>query len=143
MAAKKAKPTTAVSPEHIDADGFYCVKGALLWKYRALDAEARNAGLSLQRAQEAIAREIAAHPTLKGLFADEKEALKNLSTKKSEIQAVYAEIGALFGVDLKDCAIDDETGRLHVLGDGGQPKPLRPVAGKKIAKKSARVAAKE
>ena len=134
---KKAPPSkekpTAASPSSrdestTDADGFLCVTGDRLWKWRALDAELRMSLAELNAVKQGITTEVALHPALVELFARQTDLLHAVSTGRAELATMHAEIEAVYGVSLKECSIDDKTGRLHNLtaeGTRGEPLPDR------------------
>ena len=134
---KKAPPSkekpTAASPSSrdestTDADGFLCVTGDRLWKWRALDAELRMSLAELNAVKQGITIEVALHPALVELFARQTDLLHAVSTGRAELATMHAEIEAVYGVSLKECSIDDKTGRLHNLtaeGARGEPLPDR------------------
>lgn len=120
MARRPKEDIPKPSPP-VDDEGNFCLSGDRLWKYRALDAELRTAMIALDSVKREIAAEIAKHPELTSLMGKQLECFGALGTAKAEFTTFQAEIEALFGVSLKECAFDDRTGRLHHLSDGGEP----------------------
>jgi len=122
----KANGTAKVSESTTDEDGFLCLKGDQLWKWRALEAEHRAANVELSMVSQRIQMEIAKHPELPTLLAKQKEMLSTISISHAELVNVQAEIEKAFGVSLKECAFDDKTGRLYNLTADGQRTAVKP-----------------
>jgi len=119
MAARK-KPAPAKPAPPLDEDGFMRLTGDRLWKWRALDAELRAGIVELDSVKRQIATEIARHPALAGLLSKQGELGAGISVARAELAKVLEEIEAEFGVDLKQCAFDDKTGRLYNLTEDGE-----------------------
>src|SRR6185295_9490164 len=93
----KTSNGSAAVVDILDSEGFYCIKGDLLWKYRALTAEYDNVQAQVLRNQLAIRGEIERNPTLKSLY-EEKASLGNNSTVAlKELQMVQTEIEKVLG----------------------------------------------
>jgi hypothetical protein len=122
---QKSNGHAAADRQQVDADGFVCLTGTLLWKYRAIDAEYRNAQLAALRKQVEIEEEVQKHDHLRGLIAERKALLGESSVRATELQAVQQEIETTLGVSLRNCAIDDKSGRIYLLGEDGTQKPVR------------------
>jgi hypothetical protein len=120
MAARK-KTTPAPKPvPPTDEDGFLCLKGDRLWRWRAHDAELRAAIAEMDVVKVQVAAEIAKTPGLGALLGKQGELGAAISLAKSELMKVHAEIEEEFGVSLKECAFDDKTGRLYHLTESGE-----------------------
>lgn len=116
----------------VDDEGFLCLQGELLWKWRALDAELRTANLEIETTQARISAEIEKNPALKELLSQKASLAGQLSSAKTELNSVLAQVEQVMGVSLKDCAFDDKSGRLYNLGeDGSRGAPLKPSKKKK------------
>jgi hypothetical protein len=124
-ARQKSNGHATAHQQQVDADGFLCLTGTLLWKYRAIDAEYRNTQLAALRKQADIEEEIQKHDRLRGLVAERRALLGESSVRATELQAVQQEIEATLGVSLKDCAIDDKSGRIFTLRADGTQEPVR------------------
>jgi hypothetical protein len=98
--------------KRIDSEGFVCLAGHLLWKYRAVDAEFRNAHLALVQKQAELDAELQKHEKIRALLLDKATIARLAGEKKSELQGVHHEIESVIGVSLANCAIDDQTGRV-------------------------------
>lgn len=127
MAAKKKveAPQPALP---VDEDGFLCLTGDRLWKWRALDAELRAGLVELDSVKRQIAAEVAKNPELGGLLSKQGELMGAISMSRSELTVVQGEIEKQFNVSLKECAFDDKTGRLYNLkedGERGEPMKTR------------------
>lgn len=127
-ASKKAKEQPTTTPDiGLDADGVLCLRGALFWKWRALDAELRTAALELEQTQTRIATEIAKNTELAALINTKAALAGQLTTARAELNTVQEEIQGYINVSLKDCAFDDKTGRLYNLTtDKAASTPLKP-----------------
>jgi hypothetical protein len=135
MATKKAAPPPNPDLDIVDEDGFLCLKGNRLWKWRALEAELRAELLELDSVKQRIQIEISKNPELPPLLTRQAELASSISQAKAEVLGLQGEIEQLFGVSLKECAFDDKTGRLYNLSDGGERgDPVKP----KISKRSPR-----
>jgi len=136
--APKAPKAPVVHPlgDAVDGDGFYCIKGELLWKYRAASSEFENTQLRLARNKEALIIETSKHPEIKALRDEQAALLGASSLALKELEEVQKQISGMLGVDLKNCGIDDKTGRIHVVDSlTGKTEPLAP---KKSTKKANR-----
>jgi hypothetical protein len=126
--AKKKTSTPRVVPPALplDEDGFLCLTGDRLWKWRAHDAELRTATLELESLKQRIAHEVSRHPELSALLGQQAGAMGAVSTARAELSAVQTEIEKEFGVSLAECAFDDKTGRLyHLKEDGERGEPMK------------------
>ncbi len=136
---KKAKKNGTISNgELTDEEGHYRLTGELFWKYRAVDSDYVRVQAAVLHNKEQINAFIEKTPELRDLFAKKTELMNQSSITVGELMAVQAQIEKLFGVDLKECSIDDKTGVLHVLKDGKEvpmSPPATPVAGVKSPKK--------
>jgi hypothetical protein len=120
-----AKAPAKVAPP-VDAEGFLCLTGDRLWKWRALDAELRAGQTELERLSGAIQAEISKHADLANMIQQKAALGGTVSVAKSELLAVQAQIEAEMGVSLKECAFDDKTGRLyHLTTDGSRGEAVR------------------
>ncbi len=120
------------TPPSVDEEGFLCLKGDRLWKWRALDAEVRAALAELEMASQQIALEISKNPELSALIQKKAALAGTISTAKTELLTVQREIEEAMHVSLKDCSFDDKTGRLYNLAaDGSQGEPMKPSKHKK------------
>jgi hypothetical protein len=123
--AKASKAPAKVAPP-VDAEGFLCLTGDRLWKWRALDAELRAGQTELERLSGAIQAEIGKHADLANMIQQKAALGGTVSVAKSELLAVQAQIEAEMGVSLKECAFDDKTGRLyHLTTDGARGEAVR------------------
>ena len=105
----------ASKPRHVDADGFLCLQGAHLWKWRALDAELRAAAVELVSTEHKILAVVAQHEQLSSLIQQKAGFAAVISHTRTEIQNTQAEIEKDLGISLKNYSFDDKTGRLHDL----------------------------
>ncbi len=113
----------------VDEDGVLCLKGDRLWKWRALEAELRAASIESEVVQSRIQDEIAKTPELGALLAKKSDLARVVSTAKTELATVQAEIEKAFGVSLQHCAFDDKTGRLYNLtSEGERGDPVKPAS---------------
>ena len=124
MATKKAplktKKTVTVADPNTDSDGFLCLRGEILWKFRAVDAEHRNLLLGVEQKRAAVAEEITKHPDLLRLIGERDALILQANQHSKEVMSIQQEIEASLGIELKDCTIDDKTGRLFILTNGEQ-----------------------
>jgi hypothetical protein len=118
-----------------DAEGFYCIKGELFWKYKAHQAEFDASQHKLTVVKQRIRMLIDLNPELKSLYEEQNELVKIGSITMRELTEVNEQIEKMLGVPLKNCGIDDKTGRVHILEPDGT---LTPKAPEKAAKKSNR-----
>ena len=122
-----ARKTKATATPTLDDEGFLCLQGELLWKWRALDAELRTANLEIETTQARINAEIEKNPALKELLSQKAALAGQLSSAKTELNTVLMQVETVMGVSLKDCAFDDKSGRLYNLGeDGSRGAPMKP-----------------
>ena len=138
--AVAAAPAPAANPlgDLVDDDGFYCVKGELLWKYRAASSEFENTQLRLANNKAALIAEMAKHPEIKALRDEQAALLGASSTAMRELEEVQKQISEKLGVDLKNCGIDDKTGRIHIVDTAtGRTEPLAPAKPGKKTRRSA------
>jgi len=123
-AKKKVEAPPPALP--VDEDGFLCLTGDRLWKWRALDAELRAGLVELDSVKRQIAAEVAKNPELGGLLSKQGELMGAISMSRSELTSVQGEIEKQFNVSLKECAFDDKTGRLYNLKeDGERGEPMK------------------
>lgn len=120
---RKVQPETEATEAIFDEEGFLCLRGVRLWKWRALSAEHRASTLELRFLNQEIRQEIDRHPELKALLERQRELLADASQVKAELDAARLEIESAFGVSLNQCSFDDKTGRLYNLAADGQPTP--------------------
>lgn len=126
MATRKKPLSSPPTPPPTDGDGFLCLSGDALWKWRALDAEFRAANVEMDSVKRQIAAEIAKYPELTALMGKQLELFGTIGTARAELAGVQADVEKLFGVSLKECAFDDKTGRLyHLMDDGERGEPMR------------------
>lgn len=124
MASRKVEAPKPALP--VDEDGFLCLTGDRLWKWRALDAELRAGLVELDSVKRQIAAEVAKNPELGGLLSKQGELMGAISMSRSELTVVQGEIEKQFNVSLKECAFDDKTGRLYNLKeDGERGEPMK------------------
>ena len=124
MARKK---TVQLPSPNVDEEGCLCIQGALLWKWRALDAELRAHLTEMEQLKSHLSAEIGKHPEIGKLIGDQAGLAAQISIAKSELNNVHAEIESLLKVSLKDCAFDDKTGRLYNLAENGtRGEPVKP-----------------
>jgi hypothetical protein len=116
---KRSKKCVLVDPPNLDSEGYLCIPNPLLWKWRALDAELRAHTFEMDQVKSRISAEISKNSVLAGLFGSQAGLSGQISVAKGELNNVLAEIEALLGVSLKDCAFDDKTGRLYNLAENG------------------------
>lgn len=122
--AKTPKTTSKIPVEYLDDDGYYVLKGELLWQYRALDAELRNLSLDAKSRAEELQAELDKHPEIKELISAKNAITAETAVKMHDLQLLHKQIEDIFSVSLKNCAIDDKTGRIHEFVDG-QPVPIQ------------------
>jgi hypothetical protein len=121
---KKSKEEADAKNPYRDSDGFICVTGALLWKWRALDAELRAWQAELDVIAGLIQAEMAKNAKLSELFQRKSALVGNVSVAKGELLSAQGEIEKEIGISLRECAFDDKTGRIYALnenGDRGDP----------------------
>lgn len=91
--------------------------GELLWKYRAVDAEMRNA--ELQRRHMEIEMDtcvgVCGDPSLQKLWNLLKNSKNDILTRQQALKDVQAQIEKELNVSLKNTAINDETGEVFLL----------------------------
>ncbi len=135
----KTEPVVHQLGDLVDDDGFYCVKGDLLMRYRTFSAEYENTQLKLLLNRQNLAAEMAKHPELKTLRDEQNALLGASSSALHELEEVQKQISEKLGIDLKNCGIDDKTGRIHVVDtQTGKTEPLAPPkSGKKANRRSA------
>lgn len=133
---RKSSTAPAFTPP-TDEEGVLVLQGELLWKWRALDAEMRHAGLAVQEKQREIDDEVAKHETLKTLIGDKHGLVRAHSQAQIEMKALLGEMEKQLGISMERVSIDDKTGRVYVLDDAGQAIPQKPKGKKrpKAAKK--------
>lgn len=102
-------------PEFVDEGGYLALRGELFWKWRALNADFTNATHALAQRRTEFEQMLAATPPLVSKRDEVHAASQALAQAKRDLDEVQQAIGTQLGIDLKDCAIDDSTGRLHVL----------------------------
>jgi hypothetical protein len=137
MATRTKKSTTAPASngEHLDSDGFLCLKGALFWKWRAVDAEYRNTEMAYKEKVRVVAEEIQKHPELVKAMAERDAIGVAVKARAKEVQEVYADIEKEYGIKLGEgFSIDDTTGRMYQL-DNGQRTPVAPPTPEKPTRK--------
>lgn len=98
-----------------DAEGFLCLSGDTLWKWRAFDAEVRAAQAELDSVNHRIQVEISKNQELASLLQKKAALSGSLSTAMKDLLGVQQEIEKNMGISLKDHAFDDKTGRLYNL----------------------------
>ena len=117
------------APVPVDEDGFMCLQGELLWKYRAVDAEYRNTVLAMDGKQREILEELKKYPDLQRMVGERDALTISVRLHQNELIEVYKVISdALHIADMTNVSIDDRTGRVFVLDDGKQipVKPVKP-----------------
>jgi|ERR1051325_102308 hypothetical protein len=122
----------------LDEDGFYCLKGDLLWKYRAISAEYEKVQAQVLSNNLAIRNEIEKHPELKKLYEDKGALTAASSVALGELTTVQEEIEKKLGLSLRNCGINDKTGRVFVINPDGTEVPRAPdKKGRKGTRRSA------
>jgi len=124
----RAEQTSRTHALPVDDQGFVCLQGELLWKYRALDSEYRSACVGVTQKDAELAVELAKpeHQIIRQLHSD-RIALKIEAARKGESLSEFnRDVEKKMGVSLQACSIDDETGRIYILQDGAQ----KPISGK-------------
>jgi hypothetical protein len=137
MAKKKATAVATISPDYLDDEGYYVLKGELLWQYRALDAEIRNLNMDAKIRSDELAAELDKHPEIKELISAKNAITAETAVKMHDLALLNKKIEDVFKVNLKNCAIDDKTGRIHEFVDGA-PQAMRmpePKSSKKVSTK--------
>jgi hypothetical protein len=136
MAMRKSKKAAeVVSSPNMDSEGFLCIQGTTLWKWRALDAELRALLSEMEQVKARVSAEIAKHQELASLFGIQAGLAGQISVAKGELNSVQSEIESQLGVPLKDCAFDDKTGRLYNLAqDGTRGEPVKPPKKRRVRK---------
>lgn len=125
VAAKKAparKKAAPKGPTLVDDEGFAIVSGELLWKYRASVAEWNEAQALLTSArlqeQQELQKEL--YAPLRKVRHDINQKTMGRESKTKELREVQQQIADLFGLsNLKNCAIEDNTGRIYILDSTG------------------------
>lgn len=132
---KNGKAHTSLE-EITDDAGYYCVKSDLLWKYRAVSSEYENVQLRLTNCKIQLQAEMAKHPEIKALRDEQSALLAASQQAMKELEEVQQQISARLGIDLKNCGIDDKTGRIHVVNtETGKSEPLLSTK-KKVTRRS-------
>lgn len=119
----------------VDADGYLCLRGEDLWKYRAVDAEYHKLIAQKAALDEGLKLLLSKYPDVKELFDKRNSIAAEMVKAQKNLVEVHQQIEAKFGVTLTNCAIDDATGRLHELVGNKPGEPLKPKL--KNAKRSA------
>jgi hypothetical protein len=122
-------------------DSFLYLKGELLWKYRAVDAEYRNFMLALNMKKQEVQNEFDKHPELAKLIRERDYLLSQASIHAKEVQEVNMQIEKELKVELKNCSIDDKTGRIFVLDNGVEVAPKQKEVQKESLKKKGKTLA--
>ena len=143
MAAKKTSATPKNGhtnghgdARHVDDEGNLCLAGELFWKYRALDAEYRNAVLAQMNKNLEMVEELKKHPELMKIVA-EKDALGESAKRQAiALSELMETIGKVLGTDLAQCSIDDKSGRIFIH-ENGEMVPLKATKKPKSAKSCA------
>jgi hypothetical protein len=124
--AKKELKAALVPTPPVDEEGFYKVPTDLLLRWRAYSAEVREARTNLKLIEKEIEEEIQKQPRLKDLLSSKGSVASETSSKMGDLTRVQDEISKLFGINLRECSIDDLTGRLYYLGPNEPKTPLGP-----------------
>jgi hypothetical protein len=119
-----SKKLIASADVFVDTDGVICLRGELLWKYRAVDAEYRNILLAIGQKDSAIRLEIQKNRTLSALMAEKETLQVSKKSHEVELNEVHSSIESVLGISLKECAIDDKTGRVFSFAEDGKTIPL-------------------
>jgi hypothetical protein len=130
VAVAQSEPTTP--REFIDGEGFLALQGETYWKWRALDAGRANAEATLEKRRVEFEQMIASTPALVAKREEVQHAFTTLSQARKDLEELQVSIGGKIGVDLKSCAIDDITGRLHVLSTSAPMTAEKPRKPRKI-----------
>jgi len=110
----------------VDSEGVFCLRGEMFWKFKAVDAEHRRAVAELAESTRKLSEAIDKNPEIKALYAARQRLLSEVSTAKGALAETSEALEAQLGVSLRECSIDDETGRVYRLLPSG-PVPLAPV----------------
>lgn len=121
----------------VDGDGYLCLRGEDLWRYRAVDAEFHKLVAQKAALDEGLKNLLTKYPDVKELFDKRNSLAAELVKAQKNLTEVHQLIEAKFGVILTNCAIDDATGRLHELVNNKPGEPLKPHLKSKSAKRSA------
>lgn len=117
MRAKKPKVKKVIEKvveDYNPEDDFKYLTGELFWKYRAIDAEFRNAMLALNIKKSQLAAEFEKNPQIVKLINERDVMAQQVSEQAKEVQAVNSEIEEKLGIKLRNCSIDDKTGRIYI-----------------------------
>lgn len=132
MAKAKKQPSNGHAAP-TDEQGFYYLPKELLMEYRALDSECRHVHLCLRMTTQELDALLAKHPEIQTKILEKGNLTMEARNKTEALREVYARIEALYGITMKDIAIDDLSGRMQVVTDGkqqyedGKPVFMKPV----------------
>lgn len=114
---KKTEEPKILNDSYIDAEGRRCLPPVMLWQFRALTAELEKNGLQYQKSKNEFEAYVSANTYLmecRRMMAISKAATQAGSDK---IKRYKEQVELESGIDLSQCAIDDETGRIEVITD--------------------------
>jgi len=133
-------PRTA-TPKHqgilVDNEGVLCLRGEMFWKFKAVDAEHRRAVAELAESTRKLSEAIDKNPEIKALYTARQRLLGEVSTAKNALAETSEALEKQMGVSLRECSIDDETGRVYRILPSG-PVPLVPVPPSKKTQRRSR-----
>lgn len=135
--AKRSKKPALGDGIRVDDDGFPYLGGELLWKFRAVDAEYKNAVLAMNMKIAELDAEMSKHPDIKRLIGERESLALVMKDAIKELGNVNRQIEEEVGVQLSNCSIDDKTGRIFML-DGSVPPMKAPRADCETAKSTRR-----
>lgn len=99
------------------------IKGDVFWKWRALSSDYERLAMMLSVKSTELNAALAASPEIKALIDQRVAAANEASVAKSELLKCQEAIELKYKINLKDCAIDDKTGRVFNLKDS-EPVPV-------------------
>lgn len=111
--APRTKRPAALSTERTHA-----LRRDQLTRYRMLEAEARAAQAEFQLADLRFNTLIHSRPEVVAAQTSRAAAQETFRRRREDYRAYVDELGKLLGLDMKNVAIDDETGTVRPLHDG-------------------------
>lgn len=113
----------APPPVSGDEEAFYRVKGELFWRWKAAMNEIDKVQLQIAENKRAFETELAKNPEIRRLKEEHTGLIQASSMALAELTETQAKIEQELGIDLKSCAIDDKTGRVHNMNADGTTTP--------------------
>jgi hypothetical protein len=108
-------PEDRVHPDYRDENGDVRLPPIQYWKYRALSAEIAKTRLEYDKAKADFEAIVLNTPSLMNCRAQMASAKGQSAQFVAEINEFHKEVEEKTGLDLKNCAFDDISGRISVL----------------------------